>query len=274
MIIVIKMGGELMTVERAQERADIIASMRALLDAQHRLIVVHGGGPQSTMLQRALGQVPTMVGGRRVTDAAALEVTKMAVGGQVNIDLVSALTARSVPAVGLNGVSGHLLACERRPPTLVAGGGDGPVDYGLVGRVTAVHRTLVHVLLDAGYVPVIACLGSDGRGQTYNVNADEVASAVAVAVEADAMAMLTSTPGVLKDKDDPSTRLARLTTAEGRAAIANGTVQGGMIPKVEEAVTTVEAGVGCVLILGRLASGQLESALTEPGRWGTAILRQ
>ena len=272
MTVVIKLGGELVSESRADERGVIVRSIRALLDGGERIVVIHGGGPQTSALQKALGQIPTIVGGRRVTDDDTLDAIKMAIGGKVNIDLVSALRAGGVPAVGLNGVSGHLIQCVRRPAMVVSGGGPDPVDYGFVGSITGINDALLDTLGQAGFTPVIACIGSDTSGGVFNINADTVANAVARSVRADSLVMLTSTPGVLRDKDDPSTRLARLSVTEGRAAIADGTVQGGMIPKLEESFKTIEAGVGRVLILGHVSSGHIEEALAEPGRWGTALV--
>ena len=269
--LVIKLGGELVSEARAAELEAIVASLKALRADGQPIILVHGGGPQTSALQRKLGQTPNMVGGRRVTDGPTLEAIKMVVGGQVNIDLVSALRGGGVPAVGLNGVSGGIIQCVRRPAMVVSGGGDEPVDYGFVGRITGVDRTVLDALLGAGFTPVLACIGGDLQGVAYNINADTVANAVARALGARALVLLTSTPGVLRDKDDPSTRLAQLSIAEGRSAIADRTVQGGMIPKLEESFATLEAGVGRVLILGHLTAGQLEEALEQPGRWGTSL---
>ncbi len=272
MTVVLKLGGELATPARAEERAAIVASVRALADGGQRVVVVHGGGPQTSALQQSLGQVPKIVGGRRVTDEAALDAIKMAVGGKVNADLVSAFLEGGLSAVGLTGASGRTIVCVKRPAMVVSGGGPDPVDYGFVGAITAMNRGLLDALIDAEHVPVLACIGADEAGRTYNINADTVANAVARGLAAQALILLTSTPGVLSDKDDPSTRLARLSVAEGRAAIADGTVQGGMIPKLEESFKTIEAGVGRVLILGHVGAGQIEEALAEPGRWGTVLV--
>ena len=272
MTIVVKLGGELITADRAEELGYIVAGLKDLRARGQRLIVVHGGGPQISALQKALGQTPKMVGGRRVTDAEALETLKMAVGGKVNIDLVSALRRGGVSAVGLNGVSGRVIQCDRRPAEVVAGGGMDPVDYGFVGRIRTIDGRLIDAVLDLGHVPVFACIGGDDAGRPFNINADEVATGIARAVAAEALVMLTSTPGVLRDKSDPASRWPVLAAADGRAAIADGTVQGGMIPKLEEALSAVEAGVGRVLIVGRLGPGELQEALREPGRIGTSIV--
>ncbi|MEQ9501111.1 MAG: acetylglutamate kinase [Deltaproteobacteria bacterium] len=272
MKIVVKLGGELLAEARASQLVAITSSIAGFIEAGHRVIVVHGGGPQTTALQKALGQEPNIVGGRRVTDEAALTAIEMMVGGRLNIELTSALRRAGVDAVGLNGVSGRLIACERRPPRVVSGGGDRPVDFGFVGDVTGVNEALLALLLDAGHVPVIACIGSDEGGQAYNINADVVANGLAAAVGADRLLLVTSTPGVLRDKDDPSTRITTMTVAEGRAAIADGTVQGGMIPKLEESFAALERGVGEIHILGDVKAGDLERVLERPGEIGTALL--
>ncbi len=271
MTIVMKLGGELMTEARSSELDAILDSVRHLWKGGERIALVHGGGPQMSALQSELGQTPRMSGGRRVTDEATIRVLKMVVGGQVNIDLCRALTRAGITAVGMTGVGGPLLACVRRPPSVVPGEGPEPVDLGYVGEVASVRRDLLEALFGAGYVPVVACIGADASGQVYNVNADDVAHALAAALAADVLILVTSTPGVLGDKDDPTTRLPTLTVDQAQEAIAAGVVKGGMIPKVESALGAVNAGVGRVVIIGRLSPGQVEEALVHPGRWGTTV---
>lgn len=270
--VVIKLGGELMAPARAEELANITAGVRALVEAGHRVVLVHGGGPQTSALQRQLGQEPVMVGGRRVTDDAALDVMLMVVAGRLNVALVSALQAAGLSAVGLNGVSAQLIRCVKRPPKVVSGGGPDPVDFGHVGDVTGVNEALLDLLLGAGHTPVLACVGSDAAGRPYNINADTVANGVAIALHADLLLLLTSTPGVLRDVKDLGSRISTLTVAEGHAAIADGTVQGGMIPKLEESFEALAAGVGQIHILGHVAQGDLQRALEQPGAVGTALL--
>ena len=272
MKIVIKLGGELLTDARASELGAITADVARLVDDGHRLLLIHGGGPQTTALQKALGQTPNIVGGRRITDGAALEAIMMVVGGRLNIALTSALRAAGVDAVGLNGVSGRAIACVKRPPRVVSGGGDEPVDFGHVGDVTGVNEALLSSLIDGGYVPVLACIGSDEKGRPYNINADVVANGVAVALAADRLLLVTGTPGVLRDVADPSSRIPTMTVAQGRDAIADGTVQGGMIPKLEESFLAIERGVGRIHVVGALGDGDLVRALNEPGAIGTTLL--
>jgi acetylglutamate kinase len=209
------------------------------------------------------------VGGRRVTDEVTLDIMKMVVAGKLNVDLCAALRAAGVPAVGVSGSSGVIRA-HRRPPRVVSGGGADPVDFGFVGDVDGFDAELLHALEAAGRVVVIACLGGDdAAGAVLNINADVVASQLAAALRADALVACTAVGGVRRDKDDPASRLARLTVAEARAAIADGTVQGGMIPKLEEAFAPLAAGVGAVHIV---AADEIARSLDAPGSVGTLLV--
>ncbi|HVR63290.1 MAG TPA: acetylglutamate kinase [Polyangia bacterium] len=260
---VVKLGGEVLAAPALAQVAAGVAAARA---GGHDLVIVHGGGPQATALSQRLGLTPTIVGGRRVTDAATLDVMKMVVAGQLNVDLVAALRAAGVPALGLHGPSGVILA-SRRPPRVVSGGGPDPVDFGLVGDVEGFDLALLRQLGRA-YLPVLACLGASPGGEVLNINADVVASRLAAALGCDALLAVTAVGGVRRHKDDPTSRLARLTVAEARAAIADGTVQGGMIPKLEEAFEPLAAGVRAVHIIG---PAEIASALAHPGTVGTLL---
>jgi acetylglutamate kinase len=264
--IVIKIGGEVV----ASGEASLLA--RDLRELGGRIAMVHGGGPQATDLQKKLGIETRQVAGRRVTDAATLDVMKMAVAGKLNVDLCATLAAAGVPAVGLHGASGLVVRAVRRPPTVYQGAGPDPVDMGFVGDVTGFNLGLLEALWTAGYVPVIACLGADADGGVYNINADMVGNQLAAALRADRLFLVTSTPGVLRDVNDPSSRLQRLTGAEARSAIASGVVTGGMIPKLEEAMAVVDQGVGAIHILGKLAPGDIVRAVREPGSVGTTLV--
>ncbi len=262
---VIKLGGDVLAAPALGVAATEIGRARA---AGRRLVVVHGGGPQTTELSKRLGIEPQIVGGRRVTDAAALDVVKMVVAGRLNVDLVGALRAAGVPAVGLSGSSGVVRA-HRRPPRVVSGSDGVAVDFGLVGDVEGFDRALLDALDGAGYLPVIACLGAGPAGEALNINADVVASQLAAALGAAALVACTAVGGVRRDKDDPATRLSRLTVAEARAAIAGGIVQGGMIPKLEEAFAPLAAGVGAVHVV---APSEIAASLAAPGSVGTLLV--
>ena len=228
--IVVKLGGEIVG---GPVGAAVAADVAGLVGYGASVVVVHGGGPQATALQKALGIEPKIVGGRRITDAATLDVMKMAVAGKVNVELCSQLLAAGARPVGLHGASSGVVRGVKRPPRVVSGGGPDPIDFGLVGDITGFNRELLDLLAFAGYVPVVACLAADASGQVLNVNADIVANQLASALEAAHLFLVTSTPGVLRDVKDPTSRLRTLTVAEAKAAITGGVVTGGMIPKLE-----------------------------------------
>ena len=261
---VIKLGGDVLEGEGLAAAAAEIARARA----GRRLLVVHGGGPQATALARKLGVESRIVAGRRITDDPMLAIMKMVVGGKLNADLVAALRANGVPAFGVSGASGVIRA-HRRPPRIVTGAGDTPIDFGLVGDIDGFDLELLDALDARDALPVIACLGADASGTVLNINADVVASQLAAAVHAGALVACTAVGGVRRDKDDSTTRLPRLTVAEARAAIADGTVQGGMIPKLEEAFAPLEAGVGAVHIV---APREIATSLVGPGSVGTLLV--
>jgi acetylglutamate kinase len=207
-----------------------------------------------------------------VTDAETLDVMKMIVAGRVNVDLCAALLGAGVKPVGLHGASSAAVLAVRRPPKVVTGGGPDPVDFGFVGDVLGVNRDLVALLLDAGYVPVLACLGADTAGQVYNINADAVANQIAIRLDARALVLVTDVPAVLRNVADPSSRIERMSVAEGRRAIEEGVVTKGMIPKLEESFDAIGQGVRAVHIVGRLGPGDLAHAVRNPGSVGTVLV--
>jgi len=265
-VFVVKVGGEIV---RSPDLVPLARDVVALRRAGHAVVVVHGGGPQVTDLQTRLGHEARIIAGRRVTDAAALEVLKMAVAGSVNVDLCAAIVRAGGAPVGLHGASALAIRATRRPPTVVAGGGD---DFGLVGDVQGVNEELFGLLVGATYIPVVACLGADEEGAVYNINADVVASQVARALSATVLVLVTEVGAVLSDPADPSSRIARLSKADAMRAIDAGLVRGGMIPKVTEGFLALEKGVRSVLIVGKLQEGDLARALTAPGSTGTLLI--
>jgi acetylglutamate kinase len=259
-VIVVKLGGE---VVAGGGLAAIARDVAALAKDGARLVVSHGGGPQATALSKRLGLEPRMVGGRRITDAATLEVMKMVIAGQVNVDVCSALRREGLRAMGLS----DCVVAVKRPPRKVSGGGDEPVDFGQVGDPTGFDLPMLEAAWSIGAVPVVACLGHDHDGNVYNINADMVANQLAGALKADALLLVTGAPGVLRDVKDPQSRIPRLTVEEGRRAIADGTVSGGMIPKLEESFQVLALGARSIYIL----DGHLRDALRSPGSIGTVL---
>lgn len=268
--VVIKLGGEVVS---SPHMAAIAADVAEMQGRRERVIVVHGGGPQATDLQKKLGQTPKIVAGRRITDADALEVMKMVVAGKLNVDACAALTAAGAKPVGLHGASSLTVRAVKRPPRVVTGAGPEPIDFGHVGDVTGVNEELLGLLSIGGYVPVIACLGADQDGNVYNINADVVANRLAIALDAKALVLVSDVPGVMRDLADPASRIPRLSVAEGRQAIADGVVTKGMIPKLEESFAAIAEGVNAVHIVGRLERGQLAREVAEPGSVGTVLVR-
>ncbi|MDX9720532.1 MAG: acetylglutamate kinase [Myxococcota bacterium] len=266
--LVIKLGGELLA---DHEQCRALASDVAQLCAQRRVVVVHGGGPQATALSKSLGLSAKKVGGRRITDRDTLEVMKMVLGGQVNIDLCAMFHGFGLPAVGLSGSSAGLVQAVKRPPRAVSGSDGELVDFGYVGDITSINTSLLNTLCDAGYVPVMNSLGIDPAGQVYNINADVAATRVAAALSAKLVMSTGGVRGVLRELDDPNSRFTVLSPEQARAAIAEGVIAGGMIPKVEEGLGALALGVVSVHIVGCLQPGDLLAELNEAGSVGTAL---
>jgi acetylglutamate kinase len=269
---VVKIGGEL-AMDRPKLAASVGAAVRAFLGAGIRVAVIHGGGPQATDLQKKLGLQPKMVAGRRYTDEATLEVMKMTLAGQVSVDVASAFRLAGVPALCTTGMSAGLIEARRRPPKVMSGAGPDPVDLGLVGDVTGVNTEAFQRISDAGFVPVLGSLSGDAQGNVFNINADTVATRVAAKLGAAKLFLVSNVPGVLANKDDPTTRLPTLTPAEARAKIASGVIQGGMIPKVEESLEMLEEGIEAIHIVGISPDDAVLREAEKAGSQGTAFLR-
>ncbi|MEW5683559.1 MAG: acetylglutamate kinase [Pseudomonadota bacterium] len=274
--VVIKYGGHAMGEESVAKlfAADVVLLKMLGLHP----VVVHGGGPQiSRMLERA-GVKSTFIDGLRVTDEATMEVAEMVLSGAINKEIANWITLAGAEAevrgVGLSGKDARLITVEKArrvkkdPDSEI----EKVVDLGFVGEPKRIDTTLVEALIGAedDYIPVIAPIGVSDEGQTYNINADTVAGAMASALEAKRMLLLTDVAGVL-DRDGQLIR--QMTVAEARAAIASGVATGGMIPKLETAIDAVEAGVEAVVILdGRRPHAMLVELFTEHGS-GTLICR-
>lgn len=271
-VFVVKIGGDLLD---EQHSLDQIAAQLALLSSLSiRLVVVHGGGQQTTRLSRDLGLNPELVAGRRVTDDATLEVVKMVLRGQVNSALVAALRRHGVAATGLSGVDGELLSAHRRPPVRVIDdeGVERLIDYGHVGDIDRVDTRLLETLQQSRFVPVVASLAGDLEGNVYNVNADTVAERIAIALGAMKLIYLTNTPGVLRDRNDPSTLVTFADPDDLAQLMSSGALAGGMRPKVEACIRAATGGVERTHIIdGRVPDALLLEAFTGAG-CGTMIV--
>ena len=243
-LVVVKLGGA--TLSDPSDLAAVWASVRGLHAAGSDAVVVHGGGPQSTALARALGHEPEIVAGRRVTSDLDLDVALYVLRGALNARLVASGLAAGVRAVGVSGADGGCVRVERRPPREVDGR---TVDFGHVGDVAACDPALPRALLDAGFVPVVATVCADAAGALYNVNADTVAAALAVALGAARLDLVTSAGGVRRRAAAASTRIPRLDAAAIEAGVREGWITDGMRPKLSVAQDALARGVEAVRIV-------------------------
>ena len=233
------------------------------------MVVVHGGGPQADALAERLGHKVRKVQGRRITDDDALEVAKMVYGGSINVELLAALKRHGARGVGVSGVDAGLVNVTRRPPRLVrdpATGAEEWVDFGHVGDIESVDVALLELLLREGYVPVVASLAADAEGRLYNVNADTVAASLGVGLRAERLYLLTNVPGILHDPADPSTLVTECDLEKLEDMVASGVIRGGMLPKAQNCIEALEAGVAVVQILdGAGDRSHLIESLTRDG---------
>ena len=256
-VIVVKYGGAAM--EKAGLAKPFAEDIALLRSAGINPVVVHGGGPQVTQMSAQLGIETQFVDGLRVTDAQTLDVATMVLAGKLNTDVVSTLVTGDVPAVGLSGVDGGLLLARKQ---------SGP-DLGFVGEVVHVNPGVVHTLLEQRYVPVIASIAMDGTGQAYNVNADVVASELAMALGAEKLVFINDVPGLIGAAGDLLSELSAQQCLDLLAA--DGIVEGGMIPKLESSVRALKAGVGRVHLVDGRVEHSLVLELFTPEGVGTMI---
>ncbi|HEX4106468.1 MAG TPA: acetylglutamate kinase [Rhizomicrobium sp.] len=264
--IVVKYGGNAMTGTGTDDFSqDIVLMKQTGIDP----VVVHGGGPQIGAMLKKLDIQSRFIDGLRVTDQAAVEVVEMVLTGSINKQIVTSINAAGGRAVGLSGKDGNLVMARKLE--LEKTGADGKKvveDLGFVGEPQSINPEVLHTMLKSEIIPVIAPIGVGSKGETYNINADTVAGAVAGAVKAERLILLTDVEGVL---DQDKKLIPRLTASEARALIANGTISGGMIPKIKTAIDAVESGVRAAVILdGRIPHVLLLELFTEHGA-GTLI---
>ena len=266
--IVIKYGGNAMTDDKLKKSFARDVVLLKLVGMNP--VVVHGGGPQIDDLLKQLGRKGEFVQGMRVTDAATMDVVEMVLGGQVNKDIVNLINQHGGRAVGLTGKDGGLIRAKKM---LVRGDGDSDelIDIGQVGEVETIDPEIVHRLHTHDFIPVIAPLGVGKKGETYNINADLVAGKVAEILKAEKLIVLTNTPGVL---DQNGNLLTGLSAKKIDELFANGTISGGMLPKISSALDAVKNGVNtCHIIDGRVEHALLLEVLTDEGV-GTLIRRR
>jgi acetylglutamate kinase len=269
---VVKFSGK---VTDDHERLSSLAEELALLhQVGIRVCVVHGGGKQLTELALRMGVAQTIIEGRRVTDDETLEMAKMVFAGKINTDILAVLRHRGVPAVGLSGVDGNIIHAERRPPREIvdrATGESAQVDFGHVGDIIEIDARLLTIVLDHGYLPVVSSLGGDSLGKVFNINADTIASEVAIQLQAEKLIVLSDVDGIYLRDGDPESKLSRLSADEAESMIREGTATGGMIPKLQSIVELLRRGVKSAHVInGNLRNALLAEVFTDQGT-GTMI---
>ena len=257
-IVVIKYGGNAMINDdlKQQVMQDIV--LLSLIGA--RVVLVHGGGPEISDLMKRLGKEAVFIDGLRVTDRETVDIAQMVLAGKINKSLVNMVESYGGNAIGLSGIDGHMIQAEIKDERL-----------GYVGNITCINAQPILDMLDDGYIPVIATLGCDDEGNTYNINGDTAAAYIAGALQAERLLMMTDVPGVLRDKDDLSTLISEMTVEEAKQLREQGIIAGGMIPKVECCVEAIRSGVKKVVIMdGRIPHSILMELLTDEGA-GTMV---
>ncbi|HEX3756808.1 MAG TPA: acetylglutamate kinase [Rhizomicrobium sp.] len=265
--IVVKYGGNAMTGSGTDDFAqDIVLMKQTGIDP----VVVHGGGPQIGSMLKKLGIESRFIDGLRITDEAAVDVVEMVLSGSINKHIVTGINAAGGRAIGLSGKDGNLVVARKLDlaKTDPATGKTTMHDLGFVGEPDKVNPEVLHSIMKSETIPVIAPIAVGTKGETFNINADTVAGAVAGALKAERLVLLTDVEGVL---DQDKKLISRLTVAQARVLIANGTISGGMIPKIQTAIDAVEGGVKAAVILdGRIPHVLLLELFTEHGA-GTLI---
>jgi len=254
-VFVIKAGGDAFLTQESTRA--LLEQIGILHQVGIRVVLVHGGGPQSTALAQRLGLPTQMVEGRRVTDAETLEVSTMVLNGEINTRIVAACRALSIPAIGLSGVDGGLIKAAKRPPVQVAGR---TVDYGYVGDILGIDTSILLKQLDNDLVPIVSPLSADDHGTLLNINADTVAAMIACELKAEKFVMATGTPGILDRLEDPRSLISYIDRAGLRRLREEGKISGGMLPKAAAIERALSGGVPRVHVI---SYAQADSLLLE-----------
>ncbi|MDP2765876.1 MAG: acetylglutamate kinase [Candidatus Methanoperedens sp.] len=272
-IMVIKMGGHAILDPDIMEK--IVQDIVLLKFVGIHPVIVHGGGPEITEKMERMGKKPEFVAGLRVTDDETLEIARMVLVGNVNSRIVSLISKHGGKGIGLSGSDGRLIVARKLAPQRVTVGGvEKEIDLGWVGETEVINPEIIMILAGKGYIPVISPIATDEKGNDLNVNADTVAGDIAAALKARKLISLTDVPGVLRDPQDPETRISRIAFDEIEALIADDIISGGMIPKVESSAAAIEGGVGQVHIInGSMPHSLLIELFTHEGI-GTMIYRK
>lgn len=270
--IVVKYGGNAMLNDDLKNK--VLQDIVFLQCAGMRPVVVHGGGPEITRMLMQAGKKSEFVSGLRVTDAESVGIAEMALVGKINTDLVARLNTLGGKAVGLNGKDATLIQAKKHLADVYENGEVNLVDIGYVGNVEKVNTELIDVLLNAGFIPVIAPTGVGAQGETYNINADSVAGEVAGALKAEKLLVLTDVRGIYSDYRDENSFISTLTFEKAQELIIRGKIDGGMIPKVRACITALSGGAKKTHIIdGRAEHTILMEILSDKGV-GTEVVKE
>lgn len=267
-VCVIKYGGNAMRDDHIRD--EVMRIVAELHGKEYRIVLVHGGGPFIAETLAMAGIESTFIGGHRQTSAEALRYTEMALKGRVNGTLVSLLNKAGCKAVGLSGKDGRMAIAEKRYHQSPEGDA---IDLGSVGDISSIDPTLLHMLLEAQYLPVLTCLAQGKDGADYNVNADMFAGAVAAALQADLFLILSDIDGVMMNQRDSSAILKKLSLSQGKQMMKDNVINGGMIPKIESCFLALENGVGTVRIINGTKPQQIVDSMNHKPI-GTSIVLQ
>ena len=267
-VFVLKAGGEIFA-DPVQTSA-LMEQVGILHQVGIRVVLVHGGGPQSTELASALGLDTSIIDGRRVTDSASLDVTTMVLNGQINTRILAACRELQIPAVGISGVDAGLIRAHRRPPVDREGGA--PIDYGFVGDIDSVEADILVSQLDNGFMPVVSPVSCDETGTLLNINADTVAAAIAAELSAEKLILATAAAGILEDADNPQSLISYIDRAALDELKADGKIADGMLPKAAAIDSALENGVGRVHVISyKVPDSLLLEVFTNEGT-GTLVV--
>ena len=262
--IVIKYGGNAMVNDGLKEK--VMQDIALMKYVGIHPVIVHGGGPEITGFLKKVGKESSFVSGLRVTDEETVEIAEMVLDGKINSEIVTRLNRLGVRAVGLSGKDAGLIKAEKKLATVYEGEEKKRVDIGYVGKVVQVDITVLKDLIAHDYIPVIAPIGVGEDGESYNINADYVASEMAGALEAEKLLLLTDIEGIYKDYNDKSTFISSLHAEEAKRYIQEGVISGGMIPKVEACLMALGKGAGKTHIIdGRLDHSIILEIFTSAG---------
>lgn len=252
-VVVIKYGGNAMINEELKDSVMRDVVLLSLIGV--KVVLVHGGGPEITEMLKKVGKESVFVDGLRVTDKETADIVQMVLAGKINKSLVALIGNKGGKAIGLSGMDGHMIEAKVKDERL-----------GFVGEITKVNVAPILDVIDKGYIPVISTIGCDHEGNVYNINADTAAAKIAGELGAESLLSMTDITGILKDKNDPATLIPVVRTADAPELIANGTIGGGMIPKVECCINAIRWGVNRVFIIdGRIPHAILIEMLTNEG---------